>query len=102
MSPGPTRTALVTGAARRIGRAIALDLARHGWAVAVHHHRSAGEARELAGRIEAEGGRAACVRADLSREEETATLVERAAAALGRSPASSTTPRCSSWTWPTR
>jgi len=83
MSPESLQTVLVTGAARRIGRAIALDLARHGWAVAVHCNRSADEAREVVGRIEQAGGRAALLRADLTREDETATLVERAAAALG-------------------
>jgi NAD(P)-dependent dehydrogenase (short-subunit alcohol dehydrogenase family) len=83
MSPKTPPTALVTGAARRIGRAVALDLARHGWAVAVHHHRSGDDAREVVRLIEAEGGRAACVRADLAREEETATLVDHAAEALG-------------------
>jgi len=83
MTPAPSQCALVTGAARRIGRAIALDLARHGWAVAVHHHHSEDDAREVAALIEREGGRAALVRADLAREEETATLVARAAQALG-------------------
>lgn len=83
MAAGPLQTALVTGAARRIGRAIALDLARHGWAVAVHHHRSEDEAREVARLVEAEGGRAAAVRADLSDEGETAGLVARATEALG-------------------
>lgn len=83
MSPEPIKTALVTGAARRIGRAIALDLAHHGWAVAVHCHRSEPEAREVVGLIEQGGGRAALVQADLAREAETETLVPRAAAALG-------------------
>jgi NAD(P)-dependent dehydrogenase (short-subunit alcohol dehydrogenase family) len=83
MNPTPLRTALVTGAARRIGRAIALDLARHGWSVAVHYHRSADEAREVAKLVEEAGGRAALVRADLAREEETDTLVSRAAESLG-------------------
>ncbi|HKF64636.1 MAG TPA: SDR family NAD(P)-dependent oxidoreductase, partial [Dongiaceae bacterium] len=45
--------ALVTGAARRIGAAIARDLARHGWAVAVHYRASEGEAEALAREIEA-------------------------------------------------
>ena len=83
MSPAPSKSALVTGAARRIGRAIALDLARHGWAVAVHHHRSADEAREVVAAIEAGGGRAALLRADLTREEEVQALVPKAAEALG-------------------
>ena len=83
MSPEILQVALVTGAARRIGRAIALDLARHGWAVAVHCNRSEPEAREVVGLIERGGGRAALVRADLAREAETETLVPQAAAALG-------------------
>ena len=83
MSPEPLKTALVTGAARRIGRAIALDLARHGWAVAVHARRSVDEAREVVGAIEAAGGRAATVTGDLAREAETETLVPRATEALG-------------------
>ena len=37
MSQSSERTALITGAARRIGRAIALDLAAHGWRVAIHY-----------------------------------------------------------------
>ena len=83
MSPEPLRTALVTGAARRIGRAIALDLARHGWAVAVHCNRSEAEAREVVGLIEQGGGRATLVQADLAREAEVETLVPRATEALG-------------------
>ena len=79
----PPRAALITGAAKRIGRAIALDLARTGWAVAIHYSRSQGEAEALLVEIASTGGRAALVQADLSREAETATLVSRAAAALG-------------------
>jgi NAD(P)-dependent dehydrogenase (short-subunit alcohol dehydrogenase family) len=77
------RVALVTGAARRIGRALSLDLAQAGFAVALHHSRSGDEARDLAAEIVAGGGRAAVLAADLSREDQTATLVERAEAALG-------------------
>ena len=77
------RTALVTGAARRIGRAVALDLARHGWTVAVHYRESEAEAREVVAAIEAAGGRAVALRADLAREAETRTLVPRAVEALG-------------------
>lgn len=43
-SQAPSRTVLVTGAARRLGRAIALELAAHGWQVAVHYRGSAAEA----------------------------------------------------------
>ncbi len=83
MSPAPLGSVLVTGAARRIGRAIALDLARRGWAVAVHYHRSADEAREVTALVQREGGRAALVQADLAREAEVEALVPQATAALG-------------------
>jgi NAD(P)-dependent dehydrogenase (short-subunit alcohol dehydrogenase family) len=77
------RAALVTGAARRIGRAIAFDLAREGWAVAVHYHGSAENAASLAADIEAIGGRALTLQADLTREAEAADLVPRAVESLG-------------------
>lgn len=60
------RVALVTGAARRIGRAIAEDLAANGWAVAIHYNRSGNDAEVLAADIRAGGGRAATVQADLA------------------------------------
>lgn len=85
-APGPSslpKTALVTGAAKRIGRAIALDLAAAGYAVAVHHNESAREAAEVVAEIEAKGGRAAAVSADLMKESESASLIARAVAALG-------------------
>lgn len=74
---------LVTGAAARIGRAIALDLGRHGWAVAVHYHRSAGAAAEVAAEIASHGGASVTLDADLGREEECLSLVRRAGDALG-------------------
>jgi NAD(P)-dependent dehydrogenase (short-subunit alcohol dehydrogenase family) len=77
------RTALVTGGARRIGRAIIEDLADAGFAVAIHAHRSGPEAEALAGRIRERGGRAIAVAADLRCSEETAALIENAASALG-------------------
>ncbi|MDP1033987.1 SDR family NAD(P)-dependent oxidoreductase, partial [Klebsiella pneumoniae] len=52
------RIALVTGAGRRVGRVIALALARHGWDVAVHCHRSRTEADAVAAEITAMGRRA--------------------------------------------
>jgi NAD(P)-dependent dehydrogenase (short-subunit alcohol dehydrogenase family) len=75
--------ALVTGAARRIGRAIALDLARHGWSVAVHYGRSRAEAEEVVAEITGLGRRAVALDCDLAREAEVERLVPRAAAALG-------------------
>jgi NAD(P)-dependent dehydrogenase (short-subunit alcohol dehydrogenase family) len=77
------RVALITGAARRIGAAIARDLAAHGWSVAVHHHCSAADAQAVVGAIEAQGGYARAFGADLQSEEETSTLVGRVADALG-------------------
>jgi NAD(P)-dependent dehydrogenase (short-subunit alcohol dehydrogenase family) len=77
------RAALVTGAGRRIGRAIALGLGAAGWAVGVHHHASAAEAEETVADIVGAGGRAVALAADLADEAETAALVNRAAEALG-------------------
>jgi NAD(P)-dependent dehydrogenase (short-subunit alcohol dehydrogenase family) len=59
------QTALVTGGAQRIGRAIALDLARHGWAVAVHYRRSRAAAEAVVAEIQKLGGRAAALVCDL-------------------------------------
>ena len=77
------RSALVTGGAKRIGLAISRSLAAAGWAVAVHHNRSEAAAQALGAEIEAAGGRAAALAADLAAEAETATLVPRAVEALG-------------------
>jgi NAD(P)-dependent dehydrogenase (short-subunit alcohol dehydrogenase family) len=75
--------ALVTGAAKRIGRAIALDLAQAGWNVAVHYRNSAEEAASAVREIEAMGRRAVAIKADLARESEVAQIVPQATAALG-------------------
>jgi len=81
--PNSPRAALVTGAGKRIGRAIALMLGAEGWAVAVHYHRSRADAEAVVGEIAAGGGRAAAVAADLAREAEVKKLVPRAVEALG-------------------
>ncbi|MBF6991929.1 MULTISPECIES: SDR family oxidoreductase [Cupriavidus] len=75
--------ALVTGGARRLGRAIALELATQGWDVAVHCHRSVDEAEALATRIRGLGRRAAVLRADLADEAATGRLIADCIAALG-------------------
>ena len=83
MSDPSSPVVLITGAARRIGRALALDLAAHGWAVAVHHHHSADDAAAVVDAIRDAGGRAAAVSADLADEAQVRGLVGRAAASLG-------------------
>lgn len=77
------KTALVTGAGKRIGRAIALDLAAQGWAVAVHYHRSRADADSVVAEIERAGGRAAAFAADLGREEEVQALTPAVVGRLG-------------------
>jgi len=79
----PLKTALVTGGARRIGRAIVEDLAAHGFAVAIHANTSLADAEELAAEIRARGGQAAAVAADLADSASTQTLLQKANAALG-------------------
>ncbi|OBZ96179.1 short-chain dehydrogenase [Pararhizobium polonicum] len=79
----PLKTALVTGGARRIGKAIVEDLAAHGFAVAIHANASLAEAEALAAGIRAKGGRAATVVADLADTASTSALVDKARAALG-------------------
>jgi NAD(P)-dependent dehydrogenase (short-subunit alcohol dehydrogenase family) len=75
-----TRTALVTGAARRIGRALALEAARCGYAVAIHHREHAEDAAELVAEIEGQGGKAASLHADLNDRSAIEGLIEQAGA----------------------
>lgn len=83
LSPLLPRVALVTGAGRRIGRAIALDLAQAGFDLALHCFSSTAETEEVAGQIRAQGRRAVVLRGDLAQEADTTTLIIRAEAALG-------------------
>jgi len=83
LPPALPRAALVTGGAKRLGRAITEALAGAGFSVAIHCHRSLPEAEALAAELRGRGGHVALIEADLARETETETLVERAAAALG-------------------
>lgn len=75
--------ALVTGAGKRLGRAMALYLGRRGFDVAVHYASSAAEAEEVAALIRGMGRKAVALRADLLREAETQALGPAAAKALG-------------------
>lgn len=74
---------LVTGAARRLGRAMALALAEQGYDVAVHYSGSVDAAEVVIAEIEALGRTAVALQADLLDEAQTATLVPAAAEALG-------------------
>ncbi|MBX3568190.1 MAG: SDR family oxidoreductase [Rhizobiaceae bacterium] len=74
---------LVTGGARRIGRALAMDLAAHGWAVLVHYNTRQAEAEAVRQTIRASGGRAEIVQADLSDRSAARDLVSRASDLLG-------------------
>jgi len=74
---------LVTGAAKRIGRGVALEFARQGWDVAVHYGHSAHEARETVADIESLGRRAVALKADLAVEAEVERLVPACAEAFG-------------------
>ena len=78
------RAALVTGAGRRLGRAIAVALGARGMHVAVHYGTSVSGARETATEIERGGSRAVCLAADLTEPDAPAALVDAAVRALGR------------------
>jgi NAD(P)-dependent dehydrogenase (short-subunit alcohol dehydrogenase family) len=75
--------ALVTGGAKRVGRAFIEALASDGHRVAIHYNTSSSEAEALAETINAAGGRAVAIGADLTDEQATEGLIGRAAQALG-------------------
>jgi NAD(P)-dependent dehydrogenase (short-subunit alcohol dehydrogenase family) len=77
------KSVLITGAGKRIGRAIALDLASQGWGVAVHYFTSKDDADDVVTEITRQGGRAVAVQANLGVEAETAGLVPAAVEQLG-------------------
>src|SRR5438094_8070329 len=78
------RVAIVTGAGRNIGRAIALALADGGAAVVVNARANAQEAQGVAGEIERAGGKAAAAVADVADADAVARMVEQAASRFGR------------------
>jgi NAD(P)-dependent dehydrogenase (short-subunit alcohol dehydrogenase family) len=83
MTADPQKVAFVTGAGKRIGRAIALGLARSGWDVVVHYGRSEADALATVADIAALGRRAVSIQCDLTDEAAVTTLLARAAAAIG-------------------
>lgn len=84
MVPASPRTVLVTGAAKRLGREIALNLARAGWQVAVHYRDSVEDARRTAQECTALAGASAAFRANLANETAVRNLVPRVVAHFGR------------------
>ena len=78
------RVALVTGAGRRLGRAMAGALAGRGMTMAIHHHASGAGAQELKQEITDAGGRASCFEADLTDPYAASALPGRVVAEFGR------------------
>ena len=76
--------ALVTGAARRVGRSIALELAAAGCDIALHYHRSRDDADSTARRIADLGRRCERIQADLAAPDAPARVIEAAVTAMGR------------------
>jgi NAD(P)-dependent dehydrogenase (short-subunit alcohol dehydrogenase family) len=83
ISPALPRAALVTGGAKRLGRAIALALAEAGFAIAIHYNTSRDEAEATVEEIRALGLDACVVQADLAVEHDVAGLIPAVTAALG-------------------
>ena len=78
------KVAVVTGASRGIGRAIALELANRGAQVVVNYNRSADAATAVVAAIEADGGQATAVQADVSDFSQARALIQAAVKAYGR------------------
>lgn len=74
---------LITGAARRLGRAIALELAAHGWNVAVHYRRSHTEAHDTVAALRALGAQAEAFGADIADEAQCEALLPQVAQRMG-------------------
>ncbi|MBI1891297.1 MAG: SDR family oxidoreductase [Burkholderiales bacterium] len=83
MTTNRQKVALVTGAAKRIGRAIALAMAQRGWDIAVHYGKSRKEADGVVREIQALGCRAMALQCDLADENAVKTLLPQAVSALG-------------------
>jgi NAD(P)-dependent dehydrogenase (short-subunit alcohol dehydrogenase family) len=79
----PASNVLITGAARRLGRAMALAFARDGWNIAVHYPHARDDALETAERVQALGRRCALVQGDLTKDADTARVFDESLNGLG-------------------
>ena len=81
--PELDETAIITGSSKGIGAAIAERLSRDGFSVVINYSSDAGAARALGDKIAAAGGRAICVKADVSDPAAVAALFDQATSAFG-------------------
>lgn len=79
----PSKIALITGAAKRLGQAIAIDMAIAGWDIAIHYGKSKYEAEQTYQKIIALGRKAVLLQADLASEIECVELIDRCSNELG-------------------
>ncbi len=84
MSEHTSQVAIITGASRGIGAAIAERLANDGFAVVINYSGNAAPAEQLVRKIEASGGKAITAQADVSDPDAVARMFESAEAAFGR------------------
>lgn len=83
MNPSSRRIALVTGGARRVGKAVSLELARAGYDVGVHYRESRAEAQEVVAAIRDLGSNAVAIEGDLGRAENAEAVVRAIVEQLG-------------------
>lgn len=80
----PNRVALITGGAKGIGRAVALDIAASGWNVAICYRTSAKQAAEVIEAVQHKGGQGVAVESDVSKPDAAVRLIEQVRQEFGR------------------